>query len=145
MILLTSIGTALNRLQLGNVAFQLQTFVGYVTAVLTTAILAAGLILSLFIYRVVLATATVAQFGRPKLLATAAQWAVVFATGLLCLAHIGVPREIIAGAVGITYLTLCITFVLEFGIGGGQVWPLLFYRSGSVHQSKIRSRGFASE
>lgn len=118
-VILSTVGVALNRLRLGGIAFQIETFVQYITTVITVAILAAaGLFLSLVVYRVVYATAAKAGFGRPQALAAAAKWGVVFSTAMLCLFRIGVPREILVGVLGATYLTLCITFVLAFGIGG---------------------------
>lgn len=118
-VILSAVVAALNRLRLGGVAFQIEAFVNFGATVITVAILAAaGLFLSVFVGRVVEATAAKAGFRRPQALSAGAKWAMVFATAMLCLFRIGVPREVLMTVVGATYLTLCVTFVLAFGIGG---------------------------
>ncbi len=119
LVLLSAIVSVFDRLRLGAVSFQIDAVVGFAVAVFVAAIIAvAGLFLSMLAYRVVLATAGSIGFAKPEKLANVVKWAVVFSTALICLFQIGIPKEIILIVLGATYLTLCITFAMAFGIGG---------------------------
>lgn len=119
LVLLSAIVSVFDRLRLGAVSFQIDAVVGFAVAVFVAAIIAiAGLFLSMLAYRVVLATAGSVGFAKPERLANVVKWAIVFSTALICLFQIGIPKEIILIVLGATYLTLCITFAMAFGIGG---------------------------
>ncbi len=110
---------ALERLKLRNVSFQIDMIVGYTIAVLVVAVVGmAGLFLSMLVHRVIRGAAASAGYAKPDLLADGAKWVVLISTALACMFHIGVPREILLMVLGVTYVTLCITFVLAFGVGG---------------------------
>jgi hypothetical protein len=93
--------------------------IGFAVAVFVAAMIAVvGLFLSMLAYRVVLATAGSVGFVKPERLANVVKWSVVFSTALICLFQIGIPRDVIMMILGGTYISLCITFIIAFGIGG---------------------------
>jgi hypothetical protein len=119
IVLLSVIVAVFDRLRLQAVSLHIDAVVGFAVTVFVASMIAVvGLFLSMLAHRVVLATAGSVGFAKPELLANAAKWAVVFSTAIICLFQISIPREIILIILGATYLTLCVTFVLAFGIGG---------------------------
>lgn len=117
--LLTVIVSAFEQLRLQVVSTHLQSLVGFAVTVFVASMIAVvGLFLSMLAYRVVLATARDVGFEKAESLANAAKWAVVFSTTIICLFQIGIPHEIILVILGATYATLCVTFVIAFGLGG---------------------------
>jgi hypothetical protein len=119
IVLLSVIVSVFERLRLRAVSMPVESLVGFAVTVFVASMIAVvGLFLSMLAHRVVLATARDVGFAKPETLANAAKWTVVFSTAIICMFQIGIPREIILIVLGATYLTLCVTFVLAFGIGG---------------------------
>ena len=77
-----------------------------------------ALLLSVLVHRIVRGTAARAGFANPELMAAIARGLVLVSAVLLGLLQLGIPREILLMVLGVTYLTLCITFILAFGVGG---------------------------
>ncbi|OVE76568.1 hypothetical protein BVX98_05555 [bacterium F11] len=110
---------ALSKLRLKAISFQLNTLFTYaITVIIISAIVVAGLFLSMLICRIIKAAALSAGYSKPDTIANISKWIVLFFTFSICLYHIGIQREIFLIVLGVTYLTLCITFVIAFGIGG---------------------------
>jgi hypothetical protein len=55
---------------------------------------------------------------KPVFFAALLKWSVLIFTFVACLIYLGLPPEVILIGVGIAYVTLCITFVIAFGVGG---------------------------
>jgi len=77
-----------------------------------------GMCFSLIAYKVVRAVAENLQIQPSNLYANIAKWTTLIFTAIASLNQIGLPPEIILTALGIGLGTLCITFILAFGIGG---------------------------
>jgi hypothetical protein len=119
LVLLSVVVSVFDRLRLGSVSYQIDAVIGFAVAVFVAAMIAVvGLFLSMLAYRVVLATAGSVGFVKPERLANVVKWSVVFSTALICLFQIGIPRDVIMMILGGTYISLCITFIIAFGIGG---------------------------
>lgn len=80
-----------------------------------------GMCFSLIAYKVVRAVAENLQIQPPNLYANIAKWTTLIFTAIASLNQIGLPPDIILTALGIALGTLCVTFILAFGIGG-TVW-----------------------
>lgn len=113
---------ALDRFRMRMVSAQVDQILSYVVAVFMVSVIAvAGIFLSMILSRVVKGAAEAAQIGRPELFGGIAKWSVLVFTATVCLSRIGLPRDIFMVFFSVTYLTLCISFVLAFGLGG-TVW-----------------------
>jgi hypothetical protein len=119
IVLLSVIVSVFERLRLQAVSTHIESLVDFAVTVFVASMIAViGLFLSMLAHRVVRATARDVGYVKPESLANAAKWAVVFSTAIICLFQIGIPREIILIILGATYVTLCITFIVAFGLGG---------------------------
>ncbi len=117
--LLVSLGMSFERLQLGVISRQLSQFTGFILAVLISLMTAAiGIILSFICSHIVATVARSVGARKPDSYANVARGSVLAFTMLACLSAIGLPVQITFAAIGLISVTLCITFVLCFGLGG---------------------------
>lgn len=129
LVFLSFTAVALERLNLRMISFHIGTFVQFgVSLVVVTVLAVLGLLVSLLVRRAVESAAKRGGFGQPVFIAKTAQMAVVFSTALLCLTLLGVPKEALLIVLGATYLTLCIAFVISFGVGGASAASTLLNR-----------------
>jgi len=109
----------LDKLTLRALSLHGGTVVGFALGVLgVSALGVVALLLSVLVHRIVRGTAARAGFANPELMAAIARGLVLVSAVLLGLLQLGIPREILLMVLGVTYLTLCITFILAFGVGG---------------------------
>jgi hypothetical protein len=119
IVIFSVVIAALDNLQLRAVSFQVGVVFNYAVTVLTVAILAViGIFLAMVVGRVIHSAATSAGYAKPAALAGVGKWTVIALTFLICLFRAGVPEQAFLIFLGATYLTLCITFVIAFGVGG---------------------------
>ena len=81
-------------------------------------ILVAGWLLANFMSRTILIAAVNARLPEARLLARVAHWAVVLFTVATALTHLGIGKEMVLVAFGITFGGLVLTLALAFGLGG---------------------------
>ena len=81
-------------------------------------ILVAGWLLANFLSRTILIAAVNARLPEARLLARAAHWAVVLFTIATALTHLGIGKEMVLVAFGITFGGLVLALALAFGLGG---------------------------
>ncbi len=121
IIVLTAVIFALRNLRLRGASYEVDAVFSYALTIITVAVLAVvGLVLSMLVYRIVKRTAEGVGHARPELLASVGKWMVLTFVFLVCLFRIGLPENLLIGFLTITYGTLCITFVISFGIGGAR-------------------------
>ncbi len=77
-----------------------------------------GMFLSLVCSKMVRVFAQQLKIEKPEVYAAWARGIILTFTLLACLMHIGVPETIIFGVAGTGFLTLCLAFILAFGLGG---------------------------
>ena len=81
-------------------------------------ILVAGWLLANFLSRTILIAAVNARLPEARVLARAAHWAVVLFTVATALTHLGIGKEMVLVAFGITFGGLVLALALAFGLGG---------------------------
>jgi len=81
-------------------------------------ILVAGWLLANFLSRTILIAAVNARLPEARLLARAAHWAIVLFTVATALTHLGIGKEMVLVAFGITFGGLVLALALAFGLGG---------------------------
>jgi len=81
-------------------------------------ILVAGWLLANFMSRTILIAAVNARLPEARLLSRVAHWAVVLFTVATALTHLGIGKEMVLVAFGITFGGLVLTLALAFGLGG---------------------------
>lgn len=119
VIVLSAVIIALGNLRLHAASMEVNAIFGYALTILTVVVLAIiGLVLSMLVYRIIKTTATSAGYSRPEIPATVGKWVVLSFVFLVCLFRIGIPQEAFLIFLGATYVTMCITFIIAFGIGG---------------------------
>src|SRR5436190_1635295 len=84
-------------------------------------ILIAGWLLANFLSRTILIAAVNARLPEARLLARAAHWAVVLFTVATALTHLGIGKEMVLVAFGITFGGLVLALALAFGLGGRRI------------------------
>jgi hypothetical protein len=84
-------------------------------------ILVAGWLLANFLGRTILIAAVNARLPEARLLARAAHWAIVLFTVATALTHLGIGKEMVLVAFGITFGGLVLALALAFGIGGRHI------------------------
>lgn len=82
------------------------------------AILIIGLFLSFIASRIIRAIAENLKMSKPQWCANLTRYIVLIFTMFVCLMELGLPAQIVFAVVGVIFVTLCITFILAFGIGG---------------------------
>jgi len=81
-------------------------------------ILLAGWLLANFLSRTILIAAVNARLPEARLLARTAHWAIVLFTVATALTHLGIGKEMVLVAFGITFGGLVFALALAFGLGG---------------------------
>jgi hypothetical protein len=81
-------------------------------------VLIVGIVIANFLSQGVLIAAVNAGLPEARLLARAAQWAVLLFAGATALTHIGIGKEMVLVAFGITFGGLILALALAFGLGG---------------------------
>ncbi len=81
-------------------------------------VLIVGIVIANFLSQGVLIAAVNAGLPEARLLARAAQWAVLLFAGATALTHIGIGKEMVLVAFGITFGGLIFALALAFGLGG---------------------------
>jgi hypothetical protein len=81
-------------------------------------ILVAGWLLANFLSQTILIAAVNARLPEARLLARAAHWAVILFAVATALTHIGIGKEMVLVAFGITFGGLVFALALAFGLGG---------------------------
>lgn len=77
-----------------------------------------GMFLALVCSKMIRVFAQQLKVEKPEVYAVWTRGIILAFTILACLIHIGVPETIIFGVVGTGFLTLCLAFILAFGLGG---------------------------
>ena len=104
-------------------------------------ILVAGWLLANFLSQTILIAAVNARLPEARLLARAAHWAVILFAAATALTHIGIGKEMVLVAFGITFGGLVFALSLAFGLGGrGIAADLLARRLRSRDDSPPRER-----
>ncbi len=117
--ILVSVIMSLDQLRLRPASVELDHFLRFFFAVLTGLVITAfGMVLSFICARVVRAIALNIKARQPDLYASLAQGIVLVFTLSAALMQIGLPSQIIIGGVALVAVTLCVTFVISFGMGG---------------------------
>jgi Conserved TM helix len=91
-------------------------------------ILVAGWLLANFLSRTILIAAVNARLPEARLLARTAHWAVVLFTVATALTHLGIGKEMVLVAFGITFGGLVLALALAFGLGGRHLAAALLER-----------------
>jgi hypothetical protein len=91
-------------------------------------ILVAGWLLANFLSRTILIAAVNARLPEARLLARAAHWAIVLFTVATALTHLGIGKEMVLVAFGITFGGLVLALALAFGLGGRHIAANLLAR-----------------
>jgi Conserved TM helix len=91
-------------------------------------ILVAGWLLANFLSRTILIAAVNARLPEARLLARAAHWAIVLFTVATALTHLGIGKEMVLVAFGITFGGLVFALALAFGLGGRHIAANLLAR-----------------
>lgn len=91
-------------------------------------ILLAGWLLANFMSRTILIAAVNARLPEARLLSRIAHWAVVLFTVATALTHLGIAKEMVLVAFGITFGGLVLTLALAFGLGGRHIAAELIRR-----------------
>src|SRR5207253_2648141 len=81
-------------------------------------ILVAGWLLANFLSQSILIAAVNARLPEARLLARAAHWAVILFAIATALTHLGIGKEMVLVAFGITFGGLVLALALAFGLGG---------------------------
>src|SRR2546425_4006677 len=81
-------------------------------------ILVAGWLLANFLSQTILIAAVNARLPEARLLARAAHWAVILFAVATALTHLGIGKEMVLVAFGITFGGLVFALALTFGLGG---------------------------
>jgi hypothetical protein len=119
IIITVTLIACFERLHLQALSSGLSTLSGFIFSILTgLVIFIAGILLSHLAEKTVRALAESLHTGRPGLYAGTAKWGILVFTVLFCLMRAGLMSQVIIVILGMAALTLCITFILAFGIGG---------------------------
>ena len=119
LTIIVTIISILNQLNLRIVSRQIDSLIQFMFMIFSSfSIFVFGLLLSFLAARIVRTVASNTKLFNPDRLAAVTKWVILFFTVFACLIEIGLPANIIFMALGIVFVTLCITFVCSFGIGG---------------------------
>jgi len=110
---------ALDQLRLNMASSQLDHFLFFFVTVFTALLtFVFGMFLSFIFSRLVKTFGDNLKMPQVELWANMTRWTIMGFTLIICLGQIGMPPQILLMAVAIAFVTLCITFVLAFGMGG---------------------------
>jgi hypothetical protein len=119
IVIVVTLIACLEKLHLQTVSSGFSAFFGFIFTVLTgIVIFIAGILLSQLAYKTVRILAQTLNTGRPELYAGTAKWSILIFTVLFCLMKAGLMSQVVMLILGMGAVTLCITFILAFGIGG---------------------------
>jgi hypothetical protein len=119
IVITVTLIACLEQLNLQLLSSGLSALSGFIFSILTgLVIFIAGILLSHLADKTVRALAQTLNTGRPGLYAGTAKWGILVFTVLFCLMRAGLMSQVIIVILGMAALTLCITFILAFGIGG---------------------------
>jgi hypothetical protein len=109
----------LSQLRLQTASSELGALFRFVFTILTgLVIFVAGMALSLLAAKVVRSMAQHLNISHPDRYAATAKWSVLVFTLSFCLIKAGIMSQFVLIALSMIFVTLCITFILAFGIGG---------------------------
>ncbi len=119
LTVVVSLIMALDQLRLNMASSQLDHFLFFFVTVFTTLItFVFGMFLSFIFSRLIQSFGGNLKMPRVDLWTNAARWTIMGFTVIICLGQIGMPPQVLLMAVAIAFVTLCITFILAFGMGG---------------------------
>lgn len=119
IVIIMTLITCLNQLRLQTASSELGALFRFIFTILTgLVIFVAGMSLSLLAAKVVHSMAQHLRIGHPDRYAATAKWSVLIFTISFCLMKAGVMSQFVLIVLSMIFLTLCITFILAFGIGG---------------------------
>jgi hypothetical protein len=109
----------LGELRLNDAAGGVDLFSGFVFQSLgLLAIFIIGLFMSVVLSKIVHATSTNLKVKSPGAYSRTLKWTILAFTILLVLRQIAVPMQFIFVVVGIVFVSICIAFIIAFGVGG---------------------------
>lgn len=119
VVIFTSVILCLDQLRLSIASYRLDQVMHFILTIVTIlVILVLGMILNLITSRIIRTTAQSAKIQNAQGYLHVMKWLILAFTVLACLGQIGVPNEMIFMAVAAVFVTLCVTFVIAFGVGG---------------------------
>ncbi len=111
----------LDKLRLDTASYHLNFFFSYsISITLAFVIFILGLFLSTILSKIVLTTAKALKLSKPNVYAGIMRYGIIGFTTMLALSQFAIPGEAILIIIGVTFITLCLTFIVAFGIGGRQ-------------------------
>lgn len=117
-----SIGMALDEIRLRVASIRVDDILHMFTSILSAVVvLVLGMFLSVIMARIVKASAATLKIPKGDIFAGITQWVILVSTLMLSLLQINIPPDFILIGIAVVFVTLCITFVIAFGIGG-RVW-----------------------
>ncbi|MDD5019644.1 MAG: hypothetical protein PHH75_04825 [Candidatus Omnitrophica bacterium] len=122
VVMFSSFVLSLDQLRLRIASSELDRLFRFAFMTITILVIfALGMFLSIICSKLIRAFAQQIKAEKPDTYAALAKGIILVFTILACLLQIGVPEGIIFGAIGIAFATLCLSFILAFGLGG-RVW-----------------------
>lgn len=119
MIMIAAMIRAFSELQLGDLAQGLDLFSGFVFQSLgLLVIFMIGIFLSTVLSKIIHTTSASLKVKSPQVYSGVMKGTILVFTILLILRQIAIPVNLVFIIVGGIFVTLCITFVLAFGLGG---------------------------
>ncbi|MFH2138536.1 MAG: hypothetical protein ABII88_08505 [Candidatus Omnitrophota bacterium] len=110
---------ALNKLRLRIASIHLDNFLQFLMSIFTVVVIfVLGMFLSFVVSKIVKSVAEHTKIQKPELWANITRTAILVFTSIVCLVEIGLPPQIMLIAISGIYISLCIVFVVSFGIGG---------------------------
>lgn len=126
LIIFVVVIMAFNQLKMYKTSYLLEDVISYVVTILKVSIiLILGMFLSMGCSRVILLIAKKVNTPRPEIQASIVRTGIIIFTFIICLVRLGLPQEILLTIVGVGFVTICLTFIVAFGVGG-QVWAAKF-------------------
>lgn len=134
-VIITTLVICLNQLRLQTASSGLGTLFHFVFTILTgLVIFVAGMALSMLAAKVVRTIANNLQIKHPERYANTARWGVLVFTFSFCLIKAGVMSQLVLVAMSMIFASLCIAFILAFGIGGTK-W------AGRILEKTLKDKG----
>jgi hypothetical protein len=119
IIVLGAAITAVRELRLGIPVFPVHMITGFIFTVFGILIVfLVGIFMSILVARIVEATAQNLKVDKAQTYSRIIKWAVLVLTLLWILPQLAIPMEFIMIPVCAVFITLCLTFIIAFGIGG---------------------------
>jgi hypothetical protein len=119
IVMIAAVIQSLSELKLGDAAGGLDLFSGFVfQSVGLLAIFIIGLFMSVVLSKIIVTTATNLKVKAPQAYGRTMKWAVLIFTILLVLRQIAIPMNFIFIVAGAVFVSICIAFIIAFGVGG---------------------------